>query len=256
MTDCDLFAGEWGDEDDELVSLLGEYISERHPALVEEDERFMTWLARDLRRRPPAARELAEGDRVREMRHRVLDRALGDRFAVPLGGREPPMRQVPVHSIVRVVDEAAHGQCAPWMELSAAAGEGRELWDEECDRWVELPSSLAPGRYLALGVAGDSMLPLLHAGDTILVRLGSEVQRDTIVVARRPDNGYVVKRVGRVQRRSIELLSLNPAYEPLLIPRDGREILGTVIMRWCAHDPEETAKPVRRGGVKTRALSS
>jgi phage repressor protein C with HTH and peptisase S24 domain len=79
------------------------------------------------------------------------------------------------------------------------------------------------------------MLPLLHSGDVILVRLGPEVARDTVVVARRGDDGFVVKRVGRVSRASVELLSLNPAFPPVRIRRDADSVAGTVVMRWCAH---------------------
>ena len=80
------------------------------------------------------------------------------------------------------------------------------------------------------------MTPLFHDGDTILVRLGPDVRRDSVIVARRPDNGYVVKRVGRVRAQVIELVSLNPAYEPIVVRRDPNTVLGTVIMRWCPHD--------------------
>lgn len=139
-------------------------------------------------------------------------------------------------SFSRALDAASRVRCAPLTALAVAAGEGRELWDEECDRWVELPTGLRRGRYVALGVAGDSMIPLLHPGDTILVRLGPDLRRGTVVVARRGDDAYVVKRVRRVREHDVELVSLNPAYEAMLIPRDDRAILGTVVMRWCSHD--------------------
>lgn len=82
------------------------------------------------------------------------------------------------------------------------------------------------------------MKPFLHDGDTVLVRLGSELTPGSVVVARRPDEGYVVKRVGQIQRRSVELVSLNPAFEPIRLPRDPRLLLGTVVLRWCTHDPK------------------
>jgi phage repressor protein C with HTH and peptisase S24 domain len=79
------------------------------------------------------------------------------------------------------------------------------------------------------------MLPLLHSDDVVLVRIGPEVARDAIVVARRADDGYVVKRVGRVGAASIELLSLNPEFEPTLIERGEGTVAGTVVLRWCGH---------------------
>lgn len=235
MNEHDLFDGDR--DDDLLLALVGEYLNRRYPTLLEEDERFMNWLARDLRRRSPNAADW-RADRVRRVRQRVVERALSARFGVPQGGRSPRMRDVSPASFAQVLDEASRERCAPWTSLAAAAGAGRELWDEECDQWVELPATVPRGRYIALGVAGDSMTPLLHSGDTILVRLGEDVEPDSIVVARRDDEACVVKRVGRLGRREVELLSLNPRYEAIVIPRTERAIVGTVVMRWCDHDPE------------------
>ena len=132
----------------------------------------------------------------------------------------------------QVVAAAARVRHAPAMDLSVAAGVGRELWDEPCDRWIPLPESAPDGRYVALRVTGDSMVPLLHDGDTILVKLGDEIVPDSVVVARVPDGGYVVKRVGGVAGSRVELASLNPDY-----PSD--------------RDP---ARPVARAGHGAAAL--
>jgi phage repressor protein C with HTH and peptisase S24 domain len=67
------------------------------------------------------------------------------------------------------------------------------------------------------------------------VSVGAAVRRDSIVVARRPEEGYVVKAVGRLSRRAIELRSLNPEFATFSIPRENALIVGTVVMRWCAH---------------------
>jgi phage repressor protein C with HTH and peptisase S24 domain len=131
---------------------------------------------------------------------------------------------------------AVRERLVPWPELGVAAGVGRELWDEPCERWIELPQTLAAGqKYVALTVSGSSMEPALHAGDVVLVSVGATVRRDSIVVARRPEEGYVVKAVGRLSRRAIELRSLNPEFAAFSIPRDDALIVGTVVMRWCAH---------------------
>ena len=130
------------------------------------------------------------------------------------------------------VEAADRARCAPWLELSVAAGAGRELWDQECERWVELPPTLPRGRYIALGVTGDSMEPLLVDGDTVLVRLGAGPAPGTLVVARLADYGYVVKQVGRLTRRTIELRSLNPVHGPISTRREADTVLGTVVMIW------------------------
>jgi SOS-response transcriptional repressor LexA len=61
------------------------------------------------------------------------------------------------------------------------------------------------------------------------------VAPDTVVVARVPDHGYVVKRVGRVTRSRLELTSLNTAFAPVTVPREPGTVVGTVVMRWCGH---------------------
>ena len=58
------------------------------------------------------------------------------------------------------------------------------------------------------------MVPLLHDGDTILVKLGDELMPDAVVVARVPDGGYVVKRVGGIVGSRVELTSLNATIHP------------------------------------------
>jgi phage repressor protein C with HTH and peptisase S24 domain len=136
---------------------------------------------------------------------------------------------------LQVARTAGPHRAAPLSELSVAAGIGRELWDEPCEEWIELPDDVPDGSYVGLTVAGDSMQPLLHAGDVLLVQLGSDIFEDTIVVARHPDDGYVVKRVGDVTVADVELTSLNPAFGPLHIPRDASLIVGTVVMTWCDH---------------------
>jgi len=67
------------------------------------------------------------------------------------------------------------------------------------------------------------------------VQVGNTVARDTVVLARLPDGGYVVKRVARVTRAELELQSLNDAFPPIVVPRDERTVVGTVVLRWCPH---------------------
>jgi hypothetical protein len=64
--------------------------------------------------------------------------------------------------------------------LAVAAGTGREIWDEPCEQWVELPDGTGTGAHLALTVAGNSMTPCPHSGDVILVNKRTTVTRDCI----------------------------------------------------------------------------
>jgi phage repressor protein C with HTH and peptisase S24 domain len=87
-------------------------------------------------------------------------------------------------------------------------------------------------RALALRISGESMHPLLHDGDTVLIELGAALAKGRVVVARHPDDGYVCKRVERIGRREVVLASLNPVCAGVTIPRDERLIVGTVRLAW------------------------
>lgn len=118
------------------------------------------------------------------------------------------------------------------LSMSAAAGAGRELWDETCDWWLELPPDISTGRYLALGVSGDSMVPLLTPHDVILVKLDAVPAVHDLVVARVGENGFVVKRVASLTAERMLLGSFNPAYPLLLVNHADVSLLGTVIARF------------------------
>ena len=223
---------------DLLVRLGGDRAMERMDPLDPSESRFLEWYAREARL------TLSVGDR------RTLDggaerfvRAVQSRRAV----HRSRVREVAAEpesapaweegTLSQVLPSAARARHAPVLDLSVAAGAGRELWDEPCDRWIPLPEGSPDGRYVALRVTGDSMVPLLHDGDTILVKLGDELVPDAVVVARVPDGGYVVKRVGGIAGSRVELTSLNADYPPVVIARDPSLVLGTVLLRWCTHGP-------------------
>jgi SOS-response transcriptional repressor LexA len=221
-------------EADQLVALMGKRLALRRGDSPFDDPRFLSWLSRELRRRPPTAGDWS-ADTVRAMRERVLLRAAALRLSVVAHDGacvERPSIKAP---IAQAIDLASREGCMPLIEEAVAAGVGRELWDEECDRWIERPSKLAAGQYLALPVSGDSMTPLMHAGDVVAVKLGPRVRRDTVIVARKADDGYVVKRVGEVRKDAIQLTSLNPRYAPIWISRETNAVLGTVVWRWGPH---------------------
>lgn len=176
----------------------------------------------------PAERVVAV---AREIRARVA----AARLPVRCVDHPPEERRAPTVGLLsQVIDSASAAGSAPLLDLAAAAGAGRELWDAECESWIELPRppELPRGRYVALRISGESMAPLMHSGDVVLVRLGPRLVRDSVIVARRPDDGYVVKRVGAVRRTAIELRSLNPEFAPVIIPRSESLVVGTVVLRW------------------------
>ena len=220
-------------ERDRVISLLGA----RAVAGIEpergEDARFLDWWARELRERTPESELAASADAFeRRMRAVIAGRECHVELVDAPVPRRPPRVE---GTVAGIIGEATTRRCAPSLDLGVAAGVGRDLWDEPCTSWVELPEHVQDGQHVALTVTGESMEPLLHAGDTILVKLGVALRRGAIVVARRPDDGYVVKRVARIGPRVVELASLHPGYGAIRIPRRDDLILGTVIMRWSAH---------------------
>ena len=97
------------------------------------------------------------------------------------------------------------------------------------------PPATMPIDTFEVRIVGDSMAPLMHSGDRVLVRLGPDVERETVIVARHPEDGYVCKRVAKVTPGHIELASLARDRAPITIPRRANVILGTVILVSCGH---------------------
>jgi SOS-response transcriptional repressor LexA len=221
---------------DLLVRIAGDRAMRGLDPLDLAERAFIEWYAREARATLSVAeRQRLEAGADRFVRELQARRAV-DRTRVREVRSEPESAPAwEEGTLADVVAAAARVRHAPAVDLSVAAGVGRELWDEPCDRWIPLPDGTPDGRYVALRVTGDSMVPLLHDGDTILVKLGDELVPDAVVVARVPDGGYVVKRVGGIAGSRVELASLNPDYPPIVIPRDPSLVLGTVLLRWCTH---------------------
>lgn len=223
-------------EADILLRLASRHAMRSLDAEDQVNAPFFEWMAREARecQRPEDRRATrAAGESFAQ--RVVAKRAAGRSAALAVDG-EPTLLPSPLEGpLALVIDAAARERCAPLVDLAVAAGVGRDLWEEPTTACVQLPESVSDGRFVALRVAGDSMLPFLHAGDVILVKLGDELHSDAIIVARHPDDGYVVKRIGALRAREVELHSLNPRYAPITIPRDGALVLGTVMLRWCTH---------------------
>ena len=221
---------------DLLVRVAGDRAMRRLDPLKPTETAFVEWYAREARAELSVAERKHLDAKAGQFVYAVQTRRAMERSRVREVAAEPESAPAwEEGTLAQVVAAAARVRHAPAMDLSVAAGAGRELWDEPCDRWIPLPDSAPDGKYVALRVTGDSMVPLLHDGDTILVKLGDEVVPDAVVVARVPDGGYVVKRVGGVAGSRVELASLNPDYPPIVIPRDPSLVLGTVLLRWCTH---------------------
>jgi SOS-response transcriptional repressor LexA len=222
-------------ETDRLTELAARAQLEREDSVFYSNERFIEWLGRDLRERTEL--NAAAGATLNRIAQHVHARLLAVRLGVADGGRCPPIEpDEPATSAEALLTSAARARRAPQWDLSVAAGVGRELWEEPCEGLIPVPAEFPSTRYIALRVSGDSMTPLVHAGDLLLVKLGREIVRDTVIVIQTPDEGYVVKQVGALTRRRVELRSLNASYDPIEVPREPTRVLGTVVMRWCDHE--------------------
>jgi peptidase S24-like protein len=234
--DRDLFTE---DVVDLLVELVGRRAFERMDPTDPRNGRFLDWLAREARLNQTAAERRETDRQAAAFAERMMRRVAASRAAER--HRVRCVDEAPIAYAVRdatgdTADPAAsRGRATPRWDLAVAAGTGRELWDEPPTAFIGLPDDVTDGSYVALSVAGDSMAPLLHTGDTILVRLGREFLVDQVVVARHPEHGYVVKRVGRMTPARVELESLNADYPTLEIPNDAALVLGIVVLRWCPH---------------------
>ena len=87
---------------------------------------------------------------------------------------------------------------------------------EETIDWEDIPSEMAKdGEYFGLRIKGDSMSPRIMEGDTVIVRRQSDAESGDIVIALVNGDDGVCKRL-RKMNSGIMLISLNPAYEPLV----------------------------------------
>jgi SOS-response transcriptional repressor LexA len=218
---------------DDLMVVTGREIESQDHELAYQDERFLLWLARDLRSGLSSnERSKDEGDAMG-----FASRAL-TRIAVRRAEKDLPLRKLRerpasvIATVAQALPAASSDHCATMLDLAVAAGEGREIWDEPCDTWLELPDDIPSGRYVALRVAGDSMTPVLRSREVILIQLDAVPRIDDLIVARLPDQSHVVKRVASIKEGRIELASFNPEYESIFVPRSPSPVVGTVIARF------------------------
>ncbi len=133
---------------------------------------FVEWLETELEARASVAEQRASDAASSAVASRVTRKLRAMRVGESIPRYELRDVEAAIVGNIRDVAPAAAAQrYAPWADsFAAAAGTGREIWDEPCERWIELPADLRRRTGLiALGVAGDSMTPYLEHGETILI---------------------------------------------------------------------------------------
>ncbi len=220
------------DSSDAMIELVGKRVV---PAAG--SRRFWDWYTRACRDGQSAEDRRATESGVGAFLDRVTTRlAALDAPVIRVPGAAPRSAAAIVGSVSHVLAPARAIGAAPLVEAGVAAGAGRELWDEVTDAWVAVPNELPERRYVAMRVSGDSMTPLLHSDDIVLIDLDTvETTIGSIIVARNADDGYVVKQVTANDGFAIVLGSLNPMYAPMRIASSSGVVLGRVVLRWCEH---------------------
>ncbi|HEX7777394.1 MAG TPA: helix-turn-helix transcriptional regulator [Parvibaculum sp.] len=99
-------------------------------------------------------------------------------------------------------------------------------WDE-----VSFPDVNDENAY-ALEVTGDSMAPVYREGDVIVVSPAASVRRGDRVVVKTMAGEVMAKVLARRTAKSVELVSLNPAYEARLLKPE--EILWMARIIWAS----------------------
>src|SRR3954469_21953485 len=133
---------------DELMAAVGKEAELADRDLAYQDEHFLFWLANDLRagldseQRSSDERAAAEFARraITRLKVRLVEKRLPRR---QLNERAASVRATLAHS----VPAASRERCATILDLAVAAGGGRELWDEPCDRWLPLPPANLSGAH-------------------------------------------------------------------------------------------------------------
>lgn len=91
---------------------------------------------------------------------------------------------------------------------------------EDITDWEEIPECMAnTGDFFALKISGHSMEPKISDGDVVIVRSQDTAESGDIVIATVNGNDATCKRLRRY-KDGIELVPLNPSYEPMFFSNE------------------------------------
>ncbi len=108
----------------------------------------------------------------------------------------------------------------------ASAGTGQIVFDAPPTKRIEIPNIPEYKKVdYAIGVNGNSMEPVYHDGDTLLVEMTDEIDPGDIGIFL-VDNESYVKKLG-----DGTLISLNPEYDNILLTENSKcmgKVVGTL----------------------------
>lgn len=126
----------------------------------------------------------------------------------------------------------------PEYDIAASAGHGAEIPPEEVVRvlavrqdWVRREVGANPQDLVVVSVRGDSMEPVIRAGDLIMVdRSETEPASEGLYVVR-VGGALMVKRVQPLPGGVLQLISDHPAYPPVTLRRGDLDADSAVVGR-------------------------
>lgn len=95
-----------------------------------------------------------------------------------------------------------------------AAGYGKEAVEEVIGQIEISPALAAKGDYFGLLIKGDSMIPTLYDGDTVIVQRVDDAESGDLVIALVNGHDATCKRLQKYAE-GIALIPQNPVYEPM-----------------------------------------
>lgn len=123
-------------------------------------------------------------------------------------------------------EESPRLRSLPLYSLAVSAGTGQFL-DGEDYEMVEVGAEVPEGANFGVRVAGDSMEPEFHDGQTVWVRQQRSLMTGEIGIFLYDGNAYLKQLIARED--SMALHSLNPCYEDIIIsPELPLRVLGKV----------------------------
>ena len=124
-------------------------------------------------------------------------------------------------------EEPAYIRSLPLYSLAVSAGTGQFL-DGEDYEMVEVGAEVPDGANFGVRVAGDSMEPEFHDGQTVWVRQQRSLMTGEIGIFLYDGNAYLKQLVAL--EHSMALHSLNPAYADIVVsPELPLRVLGKVM---------------------------